>query len=242
MKVLIATPSLNRTPCCEYQQSMVRTMSYLAAQQVEAHLVYIGGDAFIDHARDHIVNLFMQTDCTDLLMIDDDQGWNVENVMQLLVCEKPVAAGVVIGREGDGKWHVVPETDEEGNFTIDNGLISVKQVGAAFMRIKREAIEKMIAAYPEDYYMTGEQKVYALFKTVIENHEFIGEDVAFCRRWKSLGEQVYVFPDMTFQHVGRQRWEGNFFHHLMANQPQGQVPVTVVEIGNAPGKADETVH
>lgn len=239
MKLLIATPSLNRTPCCEYQQSMIRTMSQLASMQIEAHLFFLGGDAFIDHARDHIVNLFMQTDCTDLLMIDDDQGWDVSSVIQLLESDKPIVGGVVIGREGTGKWHVAIDTDESGQFNIENGLIDVKHVGAAFLRIKREAIEKMIAAYPDLYYMTDGNKVAALFKTVIEDHQYIGEDTAFCRRWTALGEKLYVMPDMNFQHIGRNRWEGNFFHHLMASQPEGQQPVSVIEISN---QAEAAVH
>lgn len=233
MKVLIATPSLNRTPCCEYQQSMIQTMLHLSANQIEAQLVFIGGDCFIDHARDHIVDIFLQNNFTDLVMIDDDQGWNPESVLQMLARDEQIVAGVVVGREGDGKWHLDPESDEKDNLTIENGLISVKHIGAAFMRIKREAIEEMVSAYPDLWYWNGDRKVPALFKTHIDSdHQFIGEDVAFCRRWTNLGGKLYVMPDMTFQHVGRNRWQGNFFDHLMANQPQGQQPVQVVEIGS----------
>lgn len=218
MKVFFGTPTYDRKLVCEYSQSMIRTMLQMREDKIEASLCFIGGDCFIDHARNQIVAAFLKTDCTDLIMIDSDQGWEVNSIRHLLVRPEMIVAGVVVGREADGKWHVTPEADADGAVTMTDGLMSVTKIGAAFIRIKREAIEKLIAAHPNDYYIENGEKVPALFRTGVQGHEFVGEDVDFCRKWLALGEKLYVMPDMLFQHVGRKRWEGNFYQHILEQQ------------------------
>jgi GT2 family glycosyltransferase len=41
-----------------------------------------------------------------------------------------------------------------------------------------------------------------------------GEDIAFCQKWRSLGEKVYIDPSITCSHVGKKEWRGNFSDYL----------------------------
>src|SRR5690348_16420154 len=101
---------------------MIRTMLQLRQEEIETHLAFVAGDCFIDHARNQIVAQFLETDCTHLIMIDADQGWEVENVLDLLDRPEEVVAGVVIGREGEGKWHITPEMDDNNVLTVTDGM------------------------------------------------------------------------------------------------------------------------
>jgi len=217
MKIFIGTPTYDHKLCCEYVQSVLQTIFVLKEAGIETELRFIGGDCFIDHARNQIVDLFLKSDCTDLLMIDADQGWNAPDVLSMLNRPEPIVAGVVVGREGVDKYHCNPEIDSNGNAFIVEGLMSVEMVGTAFMRVKRSVLTRMVDAYPELSYEEGGNTVPALFQTRAVSGGYVGEDVFFCKLWRDLGCMLWVIPDMTFQHVGRNRWTGNYAEFLQKN-------------------------
>jgi hypothetical protein len=115
----------------------------------------------------------------------------------------------------------VPKTNE---CIIENGLLKAKQIGTGFMRIKRTAVEKLIKAFPRRYCPGdgGPHALhYALFDARIcwpdspdENGQFWGEDLEFCQKWVSLGEAIWIDPNVSMQHVGRKVHQGNFLNYL----------------------------
>jgi len=75
---------------------------------------------------------------------------------------------------------------------------------------KRNAIERMIAAYPGLRHSapaaSGETKDrYALFDTSLKNGEFYGEDYTFCDRWRAIDGKILVDKDIALRHVGTTR-------------------------------------
>ena len=86
------------------------------------------------------------------------------------------------------------------------GLIEANS-GRGFLRLPRNAIERMIAAYPGLRHSapaaSGETKDrYALFDTSLKNGEFYGEDYTFCDRWRAIDGKIWVDKDIALRHVG----------------------------------------
>ena len=86
------------------------------------------------------------------------------------------------------------------------------------MLIKRECIEKIIAAKPEikytndiDGYMDAGDNFYDIFRCEVnpETKKYESEDYGFCKLWKSLGGEINVVTDISLGHRGFNTYMGN---------------------------------
>ena len=89
------------------------------------------------------------------------------------------------------------------------------------MLIKRQVFDKMIKEYP---HLKIEQKtmlnsrpmdytnMYNFFDTYYnpEDKSFMGEDFAFCKRWKDIGGKIYANTDAYITHHGDYAYKGRF--------------------------------
>ena len=106
-----------------------------------------------------------------------------------------------------------------------DGVIEVTHSPTGCMLIKREVIEKMIKAYPEKEIiqktiingkMETKPYLYNLFDTDFdsETKTYLGEDFAFCKRWKNLGGKCYALITEKISHVGEHQYRGCFADEL----------------------------
>jgi hypothetical protein len=63
-------------------------------------------------------------------------------------------------------------------------------------------------------YMDGKKELRHVFETKVIDGELVGEDVAFCHKWRELGGKVYVHPEISVSHIGKKRWDGNFEEYV----------------------------
>jgi glycosyltransferase involved in cell wall biosynthesis len=229
MRVLLATPSLDGIPCIEYQTALMKTNALLIANGIQLDVNFIRGDQFISKARNALIQGFIDSaEKQDLIFfIDDDEGWDEQAFLRMCLDPHEFVAAAVPKKCDTLEFNnvileVVPETNE---CIIENGLLKAKQIGSGFIRLKRSAIEKLIKAYPRQY-APGDggphQKHYALFDSKIiwpkdgevGTGQFWGEDLEFCRKWCSLGEFIWIDPNVMMEHAGRKVYRGNFLEHL----------------------------
>jgi hypothetical protein len=216
-KVFFATPTYDYRFSAEYMSSMMMTCIHLTHLKVEVQAQIVGGLCFIDLARNKLTKGFLDSDCTDLFMIDEDVGWDYKAVKRFLDYPQEVVAGLVPKKVEGEQFHDNALTGE-----IENGLISSLEAPTAFIRIKRSAMEKYAKAYPEhaDYYTldTGPAHWQTGFSRNPENGkmDFRGEDIYFNRLWCAMGEKIWIDPQVEFTHRGSRVWKGNFIDHAMA--------------------------
>lgn len=227
MKVLLATPSLDGVPSIEYQTSVLKTNALLAAHGIQLDINFIRGDQFISKARNGLIQGFIENpeqDC--IFFIDDDEGWDEQAFLRMALDPHEFVAAAVPKKTDSGEFNnVILDTKENNECLIENGLLKAKQIGSGFIRLKRAAIEKMIKAYPRQYCPGdgGPHALhYALFDSKIiwpeegqEGHgQFWGEDLEFCKKWVSLGESIWIDPNVNMEHAGRKTYRGNFLNYL----------------------------
>lgn len=141
--------------------------------------------------RDTLVSRFLETDCTHLLWVDSDIGWNVEHAKTLLATGKDFVSGCY-GKKMPGAplvGKLLP--NREGD------LYAAEHTGCGLLLCSREPVAK-IASAAEHYQDTASGRTLAaLFHQNINEST---EDVAFCRRWRDLGGQIWMHTRVVVDH------------------------------------------
>lgn len=99
-----------------------------------------------------------------------------------------------------------------------DGVIKVLDAGTGFMCIARSAVDKLVEAYGDEISYKMDQttvtkegetifvdkKAYAIFDTSIEasTQRYLSEDYTFCRRWQSIGGDIWLDPSVELNHYG----------------------------------------
>jgi len=220
MHTVVCTPSLDSFPCIEYVTSLLRSMALAQEQGIRVDVCTVGGDQFVAKARNNLINQAMDLGADSVFFIDDDQGWDAEGFLRVVMRPEDIVAGAVPKKMDDVTFNNVNlDMDADGRCVVKDGLLRTSHIGTGFMRIKMDAIRKMIEVYPE-MYLPGDgsqRKHHRLFETMIIDGQFWGEDLVFCRKWGQMGGEIWVDPNISFTHVGRKAWKGNFFDWLRAN-------------------------
>src|SRR5210317_306783 len=111
---------------------------------------------------------------------------------------------------------------------IKDGIIEVTHSPTGFMMIKRKVFDKMIKKYPhlridQDQVINGKNErlphMWNFFDTQFdqEKHTYLGEDFAFCKRWKDIGGKCYAWIFDYITHVGEHQYTGRFADELISS-------------------------
>lgn len=197
--LFIATPCLDGNVSAHYTASLVRTMTALQQRGWRAPRIdFEIGNSLIADARNKLVARFLASDSSDLVFIDSDLSWSADDLLKLASFDAPLVAGVY-QRKSRTKIDFAVKFGAAIGMDAQ-GLIAVERVGTGFMRLRRDGVEKMVAAHPA---LRLERDGFsALFDTSLVDGQFVGEDFTFCDRWRAIGGQVLVDPTMNFGHHG----------------------------------------
>jgi hypothetical protein len=122
-----------------------------------------------------------------------------------LIAHDEAAVGAFVPWKSDGfpKWACDPST---GFPPPDaRGLILLRRIGAGFLCIRRDVLERMVAAYgPEISYYdhVTERLEYDLWPLGIHKGIYTTEDFNFCDRARELGYSIYGDSCVVLRHLG----------------------------------------
>lgn len=175
---------------------------------------YIANDLYIDRSRNLCVDLFLKQDCTDLVFVDADLGFDQNAILKLMKHDKPIIAGAYPLKKSGLDFPITLRFDIDYNCKCpETGLVYATRVPTGLMRIQRHVFETL-----KDITLTDEENVYQFFRTgvVVEGDpNWWGEDSYFCKRWIDAGGEIFVEPDINFTHHGIQRFPGNYHEYLL---------------------------
>ena len=254
-KFFIATPCYGGQLQEPYFRSVIKLMTFFNNHKIPLAFGTIANESLVTRARNVLLAYFLNSDYTHLLFIDSDIEFNVDDVLKLYAADKDVAVGAY-PKKGVN-WQRIkdnmvknPEKQESDkeiaahgsdyaiNFQfidreaktigVENGLIKLHDAGTGFMMIKREAILKLIKAYPDLKYNNDvniqsglEDHFYALFDTMIDpvDRRYLSEDYTFCRRWQDIGGDIFLDPSISLNHYGSFCFQGNPSAIIQFNEP-----------------------
>jgi len=210
--VFIATPTHSGDVCASYTMSLLQTIALFGKHGYATEPLILTNNAIISFARALLVKRFLESGADYLLFIDSDLMWEAQGALALLKSPHEFIAGVYPSKTQDMAKVFQARHMRE---TASQKLIEADGVPGGFMRLKRSVIEKMVKAYPEtkcNYKDSGE--MHLLFENIIaDDGTPLGEDYAFCDRWRRVGGKIFIYPNIAFAHYGRKQWTGNMLEH-----------------------------
>lgn len=216
--VAIATPAYGSQFTGAYVRSLSQTIPNLMHYSV-AYNIITTEDALVTKARNAIIKAFLpMTECTHLLFIDADMEWEPKAVMRLLASGKDFV-GIAGPRKVDSPSYCV--NVETPFYTKDRfDMIQVNEVGTGMLLLSREAICKLVGAFPEKFFDIYEgSHTYNLFETCVDDFgNFWSEDYLLCRKWRALNGEIWCDTMSTLHHVGQKKWRGNFGEYLWGGE------------------------
>lgn len=241
--VFLATPCFGGMVTQNYMLSVIRLMSYAKPAGFDVALSMMGCDALISRARSALVAAFLdEPRATHLLFVDADISFEPQQVERLLKFDKEFTGALYPLKSID--WELIPQRCVKGGESVRQAAFSYvgtfcseaerKQegdfatgiyVGGGFQLIRRSAIERMIAAYPETHFsrvhdlpMSGARRdvvqssnLYALFDCIIdpETGAYLSEDYSFCLRWRKIGGDIWIDVRSKLNHCGTYEFVGD---------------------------------
>eukprot|EP00929_Paragymnodinium_shiwhaense_P013777 TRINITY_DN121629_c0_g1_i1.p1 TRINITY_DN121629_c0_g1~~TRINITY_DN121629_c0_g1_i1.p1 ORF type:complete len:499 (+),score=100.89 TRINITY_DN121629_c0_g1_i1:72-1568(+) len=121
----------------------------------------------------------------------------------------------------DGLHFVLHAQPQKLQEALDSGsrFVEIDAGPAGCLLIRRGVFDVMQNAYPDLHCrlsgtQAGRARTYDVwwrfFDTMVsEDGEFLGEDIAFCRRWKATGGRIFADFGARMGHVGRHAYVGS---------------------------------
>lgn len=179
-RVMVGVPMYGGNCNGLFAQSMLKLTNLMAYYGIHMEPYYLFNESLITRARNYCADVFMRSDCTHLMFIDSDIGFNPQDVISLLALQQTSAESEydIIGGAYPKKnisWEKVKAAVDKGfgdenpnnleNFVGDyvfnakgNGNfqiglpVEVLEIGTGFMMIRRETFDKFKVAFPQYLY------------------------------------------------------------------------------------------
>jgi hypothetical protein len=134
--------------------------------------------------------------------IDSDIAFKPTDILELMASEVDVVSGVYRFRTPVPEGHptTLPVRLEGGGYldlSLKQTLHECEFVPGGMLMIRRHVIERMYKEVP--YIFT---QGFDMSKNESVEDDFVGEDVHFCKLWRSLGGKIHVNTRVRVGHLG----------------------------------------
>ncbi len=222
MKLAICTPTLTQ-PHAAYLAALEASVAALDAAGIEHQTVFEVGCPYISHARATMLRKALDAGVDAVVFIDHDISWRPEDLVRLARTDGDVVAGTYRFKKTAVEYMATVMCRGDGRPMVreSDGAIRADKVPAGFLLVTRGAVRRFMRAYPELVYGDPERASVDLFNHGAHQGVWYGEDYAFSRRWRELGGEIWLVPDLQLDHHGPdQVYPGNF-HRFLLRQPGG---------------------
>lgn len=225
MNIFLSVPILDK-PEHIMQHSMYQAI--LSCKEHKVRLFTNLGDSLISRVRNVHISLFLNEfkECDYFMSIDSDleivNCYNTNNIFTKLIAHnKDFVGGLYALKQPNGipscsSIPLDPKFDRSA-IPFDQGLIEMRWLSAGCWCLKRSAIEKMVAAYPELTYVGDDnvsgKAIHGLYIPEIFEIEdpvtkrkfkkYLSEDWSFVERFRKIGGQIWADTSICLNHIGK---------------------------------------
>lgn len=239
----VAVPTHNRTVSIPTAVTLLNLQEQLAGTwQMTTHF---SSATIISDLRNLIVADFLASGRDVLLMIDADQGIPAPVIVRMLESGHPVVGALYPRRQlfwnnaaladppgslEELHYRIMrfvgkPATAADGTVTVTDGFIPAHAIGGGCMMIRREALDAMMAAFPElqgmgfpdeDENLPRAPWNWGFFNPIVDRERklHLSEDFAFCHRWREgCGGEIRADVLGEHTHVGQVEVTGSLLKY-----------------------------
>lgn len=204
-KVMVCTPCYDGQVTTQYLHSLLALQNY-AQSLLEFRVKTLqGSDLF--RMRNCLAEKFYRSDCSHLLWVDADTGFDPSLIGKMLQLDKAFV-GALCPRKMDNGGFVC---DEFLEYEYIGEFQKISSLGCGLTLVHRKVFKKMRNEYPE--LLTGSSRYFQSKGLLGDVHQpyaprlahdgiILGEDLSFSRRWTDLGGEIWCCTDKSVEHVG----------------------------------------
>lgn len=220
-KVVFCVPTIKK-PYQVCLDSLKASLPLIEKEGWGHEMVSEVGCPYISSARSTMLRKALDAKADVIIFIDHDLSWKPKDLLKLLKVEDEVVCGTYRFKKEEVEYMGAMLTNIHGSPLVrEDGCISANCVPAGFLKITNKAVNRFVKAYPELLYGERHSPHIDLFNHGAHDFVWYGEDYAFSRRWKGLGGDIWVIPDLDLDHHTEDKiYEGNYHQYLM-RQPGG---------------------
>lgn len=219
-KIYVAVPAYTGAIAVETAHCLITELYVAFSKQIGIVVEFTPYNPMIHYVRNAMCRMFLESDCTDMIFLDSDVGFEPGTLCRLAGYPVDIV-GAVYPHRGDPLSFPVryigerTELNGEQRAGWENPLLEVEGLPAGCLRISRNALETIAAKYPASVYtdMTG-LLTHSYFEFSKERGGFNGEDWHFCATARDAGLQVWCDPEIDMTHTGTKVFKGNLGAHL----------------------------
>lgn len=221
--LMIATPSHDGNCAFGYALGLTDLALFFNQNNVHFEMARVIGSSLLPHARNSLVNMFMNSRCQRLLFVDSDQIWQKEAALMLFQSNRRIIAGVTPHKRFPINLNFDPKEEHKKYFKdLSNkssqeyiefaraecdpkGEVEVAKAGFGFIMIDRSVFELMIPLVSEYQAFDNNNDAihHEIFSMGAVNGKYLGEDWAFCNLAKRLEIPMYINANCTLGHQGQ---------------------------------------
>jgi hypothetical protein len=185
-------------------------------------LVYEVGSPYISCARATMLRKALDAMATTIVFIDHDLSWEPQDLVTLIEAKGDVVAGMYRFKKDEVEFmgSLIPDINGFPQIRPDGG-VKGNFIPAGFLKITRRGVARFIKAYPELCYGDPCNPCVDLFNHGAYEGMWYGEDYSFARRWRELGGEIVILPQLNITHHSPDKSYGGTYHDFLCQQPGG---------------------
>lgn len=225
---MVGTPMYGGKADCVYIETILHIKHWCMKNHVELEFCFLTDQSSISHARNEIAAEFLDSDCTHLLFLDADVGFNVvPSLKELLESDLEFVVGSYPKKEID--WDRVIKMAQAGMSAEDikrkastqlispkienfdhNQIVEITHAPTGLMLLKRSVFTKYRNHFGDkgrSYSHFGKPR-YNYFGTAVvpSKDSYVSEDTYFCMHYVTSGGKIYFMPWIQAVHEGHYRF------------------------------------
>ena len=220
-KVIFCVPFLDR-PTDALISSLEAAVPLVTAAGWDEGLGQEKGCPYVSAARATLLRRALDAKADVIVFLDYDVSFGPRDLLTLIETPGEVIAGTYRYKCDEERYMgaLITGGDHRPN-TRDDGCIQAHSVPAGFLKLTKEAVDRFMRAYPELVYGARYNASVDLFNHGVIDGVWLGEDIAFCKRWRELGGQIWIVPNLSLNHHSPGKvYQGNY-HRFLLRQPGG---------------------
>ena len=205
-QVLIATPCLDQKVDAYFVHSLCESIKLGLKNDLDIKCVFLANESILPMARNELFNLAYYENYDTMVFIDDDEYWDHNTLIEILLNAKDVVTVPVVNK-GDRQIEYNVHYDTIERDPAD-GYFKVKTTGTGFLKLSRPVIVDLWESNTELLFRN--KRLRNICEYTYINGMFVGEDITLCRKIKELGYSIWCNPKHTVSHIGNKMYRGDF--------------------------------
>lgn len=195
MKIMLAMPTRSGQMSIETAKSLFNDVVAMERKGWSVTFLDEVGNTDLSKARLLMALIFHNSDYDRLVYIDDDVCWQPGGLVRLIDRDKDFVGAAYPARKDELIWPV-RWLDPGSAIKAEDGLIDMGHLPGGFWVLSKACIGLMHTHWGRDMFN----------RLPVPDGALYPEDISFCMRWRQVGGQVWMDPEIEMGHVGRKVW------------------------------------